>query len=108
MNELAYYTERLQEGAMDWKLTDGEIKSEVVALADYPNEQELEAYHRVARAAARKVVVEIMANSPYILPGLDYFHADTTSKTPYGKLPEKTYYLLPMEYVEALRQGVGL
>jgi len=56
VNELASYTERLKEGAMDWKLTDGEIKSEVVALADYPNEQELEAYHRVARAAARKVV----------------------------------------------------
>ena len=55
---------------MDILLTDGQIKSAVVALADYPDEQQLEAYRKVAKAQLQKVVkwLESNNNANYYVP----------------------------------------
>jgi len=64
MNELAYYTEQLdkREGAMDWMLTDEEIRTAIdKVLSTIPASAKADEYFKlrdraIARAAARKVM----------------------------------------------------
>ena len=61
VNELAYYTERLREGVMDWMLTDEETRDEIdKAMREYAAKAPAVDWpvwrnHAIARAAARSV-----------------------------------------------------
>ena len=61
MNELAYYTERLREGVMDWELTDEETRDEIdKAMREYAAKAPAVDWpvwrnRAIARAAAQNV-----------------------------------------------------